>query len=200
MMEPVFSRYLTEQEEKQLLSHVGSLADLLARRDYYWMKLLRQTGIRVGALAGLTVDDAREALRTNHLPLNPEHAKRGKGGQVFCNAVAANALRDLLAVRREQGHAEEGSAPLIMSRNHRGISVRSIQARMQHWVKAAGLDVQASPHWFRHTLAKRIMKRSTAKNPLPIVQGVLGHASPSTTLIYAGPDREEMEQAMREAS
>lgn len=199
-MEPVFERYLTETEEKQLLSHVGALADRLARRDHAWMRLLRHTGIRVGALAGLTVEEAREALRTNHLPLNPEHAKRKKGGDVFCNDEARKALRELLAIRREQGHAEIGGEPLIMSRNHRGISVRSLQARMQHWVHASGLDVQASPHWMRHTLAKRIMKRSTSRNPLAIVQGVLGHASTSTSLIYAGPDREEMEQAMREAS
>lgn len=199
-MEPVFVRYLSEAEEKRLFDHVGALRDLLARRDHAWMRLLRHTGIRIGAVAGLTVDDAREALRDQYLPLDPEHAKRRKGGRVFCNDEARKALRDLLAIRREQGHPEIGAQPLIMSRNHRGLSVRSFQARMALWCRAAGLDVQATPHWFRHTLAKRIMRRSSARNPLHIVQGVLGHASPSTSLVYAGPDREEMEQAMQEAS
>lgn len=199
-MEPVFIRYLTEAEEKRLFDHVGGLKDLLAQRDHAWMRLLRHTGIRIGAAAGITVDEARAARRTNYLPLNPDHAKRGKGGLVFCNKEAIQAITDLLEVRRKMGHPEIGEQPLIMSRNHRGMSVRSFQARMAHWVHAAGLEVQATPHWFRHTLAKRIMRRSTAKQPLIIVQGVLGHSSPSTSLVYAGPDREEMEQAMQEAS
>ncbi len=200
-MDPVFQRYLTEAEEKRLFTYVAQFADILARRDHAWMRLLRQTGIRVGALAGLTVDDARAALRPPYrLPLADEHAKRNQGGDVSCTVKARAALKDLLAIRAEMGHAAIGSHPLVMSREHGGMSVRTIQHRMRQWVQAAGLAVEASPHWFRHTLAKRIMARSTAAQPLVIVQGVLGHRSPSSTLVYAGPDREDMETALEEAS
>jgi site-specific recombinase XerD len=196
----VFERYLTEAEERQLMSYVGGLASLLARRDHAWMRLLRQTGIRVGSLAGLTVFDARQALKSHQIACEPDHAKGGRGYYAHANRRALQALRDLLSIRRELGHAEIPEAPLIMSRNHRGMSVRSFQARMRQWTRAAGLEVEASPHWFRHTLAKRLVARSTARDPLGIVQHALGQSARSSTAIYTFPDREDLELAMEEAS
>ena len=58
----VFERYLTEGEERQLMKHVGRFGDELSRRDAAWMDLLRQTGIRVGSMAGLTVEAGDVAL------------------------------------------------------------------------------------------------------------------------------------------
>ena len=157
----VFERYLTEAEEKQLLKTVSRYADVYARRDHAWMLLLRQTGIRVGTLAQLTVGDAQLALRSDHLALRPEISKGGRGHQVYLNKKARNALQTLLRLRREMGHAAHPDHPLVVSRNHRAMSVRSFQARMQQWVRLAGLDVDASPHWWRHTIAKRTVARST---------------------------------------
>lgn len=196
----VFERYLTPTEERALLATVGALRDVLARRDHAWMRLLRQTGLRVGALAGLTVYDAKEALREGRLASRPEISKGSHGYSVPVNKKAAAALKELLAIRREQGYAEIPDEPLILSRKHRAMSVRSFQARMQMWRRQAGLSVEASPHWFRHTLSKRILARSTAREPLRVVQAVLGHASPSSTSIYTLPDREEIAQAVEEAA
>lgn len=196
----VFERYLTEAEEKRLFKTVGQYGDVLARRDCAWMALLRQTGIRVGALAGLTVSDAQAARRSRRLDLRAEISKGGRAHSVPVNKKADAALRTLLSIRREMGHAQHPDQPLIMSRNHRGMSVRSFQARMQHWVRQAGLDVNASPHWWRHTIAKRAIARSTSTDPLGIVQGILGHADRSSTAIYAAPDREEIRQAMEDVA
>lgn len=196
----VFERYLKETEERQLFQTLRQFADVQARRDHAWMRLLRQTGIRVGSLAGLTVHDAQLALATKRLVLRAESAKGGHGYDVPVNTKARAALKDLLKVRREQGHAPLPDAPLIMSRHHRGMSIRSFQDRMRKWVRAAGLQVEASPHWFRHTLAKRIVQRSTASDPRAIVQHVLGHHSIMSTCVYTGPDREDEERAMEEAS
>ena len=196
----VFHRYLTEPQEKSLFTTVKQYAGIHARRDYAWMLLLRQTGIRVNPLAELTVDDARQALKSGYLHLRGETNKGGREHEVFLNTKAQAALRDLLAIRAEMGHIQEGDAPLIMSRKHQGMSVRSFQARMKAWCLAAGLDCQASPHWFRHTLAKRIMQRSTAKDPRGIVQAALGHGHIQSTLIYTLPDKEEVAAAMREAA
>lgn len=193
----VFTRYLKRDEEKRLLAHVGQFADIQARRDHAWMRLLRHTGIRVGSAAGITVDDARDALARQRLRLR--RAKGGNAYEVPVNRDARSALRDLLKVRREQGHPMVGEDPLIMSRKRRGLSVRSFQARMQQWVRSAGLEVEATPHWFRHTLAKRVMAQSTAADPRSIVQGALGQRSPQSTVVYTMPDREDVERALEEA-
>jgi len=196
----VFERYLTVTEERQLLRTVAKPQDLLSRRDLAWMRLLRHTGIRVGALAGLTVLDARQALKQGQLYSRPEISKGEQAYDVYLNKKARAALTDLLRIRREQGHPDNPDAPLVMSRNHRGLSIRSFEARMQIWVRAAGLDVHASPHWWRHTLCKRLLANSTARDPLGIVQAALGHRSRTSTSVYTLPDREEIAQAMEEAS
>jgi site-specific recombinase XerC len=71
---------------------------------------------------------------------------------------------------------------------------------MAHWREHTGLPVEASPHWLRHTLAKRIIARSTARNPLGVVQHALGHHSLNSTGIYTAPDRDELARALEEAA
>lgn len=199
-MRRVFHRYFTLAEERQLFAAMAKLADVHARRDLAWMKLLRQTGIRVETLAGLNVYDARQAIATKYLTLRPEITKRGQGGSVFVTAKAKAALGELLKIRREMGYADSPDEPLILSRKHQRMSVRAFQDRTRHWCKAAGLEIEASPHWFRHTLAKRIMQQSTASDPRGVVQVALCHKSISSTSVYTQPDREDVQRAMEEAS
>jgi len=199
----VFERYLKADEERQLLRTVAQFGQVLARRDLQWMTLLRQTGIRVGSLARLTVGDALQALSgppPHRLTLRADISKGHRGYQVLLTQKAQKALRALLKLRKEMGHPPVPAHPLIMSRNHRGISVRSLQDRMHKWVLAAGIGVEATPHWFRHTLAKRLIERSTANDPRAVVQHALGHRDSKSSAVYTFPDREELERSMEEAS
>jgi site-specific recombinase XerC len=196
-----FERYLREDEERRLFAAIARCrADVYARRDLAMMQLMRQTGIRVGSCAGLDCLDAREALRTERLALRPALCKRGRGYTVHANKKARAALRELLACRREMGHSEAPDDALIMSRHGKRIAIRSIQDRMRKWCAAAGLPDDVSPHWLRHTLAKRMLQRSTSNNPVAIVQRVLGQSSISSAAIYTMPDREEIEQAVEAAA
>lgn len=193
-------RYLTLKEEKQLFGTVGSIKGNLAERDYAWMRLLRYTGMRVGSLVGLTVQDARQALATGRLGLSDQHAKRGQGYAIPLTKRATQALRDLLKVREAMGYSQEPDAPLIMSQKGRGLSIRSLQSRLRYWTDNAGLDIDITPHWFRHTLAMRIMRQSTAENKLGVVQNALGHRTSTATMLYTRPSKEDIALAMEEAS
>lgn len=194
----VFNRYLTRSEEKQLFSHVKKFrAELLAERDYHWMLLLRHTGLRIHNLACLSVDDAWAVIRhpANRLQLADADSKGGNGYELRFNSAALTALRCLLRIRRAQGFHDDG--PLVMSRQGAaGLSVRSFQQRMRQWVLSAGLPRAASPHWFRHTLAKRIIETTTHNNPLQVVQCALGHSDIKSTAIYTRPDIEEIDRAL----
>lgn len=192
----VFERYLTEDEEKKLMRHVRQFADVLARRDAQWIELMRQTGIRVGSMAGITLGDAKAALRSKRLHLVDQFAKGKRGYEVPTNKSAIACLKALIAIRADMGYGAHPEMPLVMSRNHRGMSVRSYQARMAMWVREAGLPVSASPHWLRHTLAKRVMSRSESRDPQAIVQVVLGQRSRESTAIYTLPDREDIVDAL----
>lgn len=195
----VFERYLTAAEERQLFGYVDQFGGPLAARDAAWMRLMRHTGLRVASVAGLTVADAKAALSTGHLVARDECAKGNRGYQVSCNKPARKALNALLQVRREMGFAPISDEPLIVTFRGGGMSVRSFQARMAEWRKESGLPVAASCHWFRHTLAKRVIAQSTARDPLGVVQAALGHTCRQSTAIYALPDREEVAAALEEA-
>lgn len=188
----VFNRYLTEAEEKRLMNHVRSIDSPFAKRDLHWMTLARQTGLRIASIAGLTVGDANEALAARQLTVRAEIAKGENGYSMPLNTAAQAALRALLRQRRELKLDTAPDAPLIWSRQTQRMTVRQLQKRMEHWVQAAQLSVKATPHWWRHTLAKRVMARSTASNPLRIVQAVLGHHSLDSTAVYTLPDREQI--------
>jgi integrase/recombinase XerC len=193
-------RYLTSEEEKQLLNHIKQFNDIQAQRDHAWMRVARYTGVRVSVLSGMTLADAQKALRTHNLHVRGEINKGGKSYTVHLVKKARIALRDLLRIRTGMGASGNPDTPLIMSRKHGALAVRSFEERMGKWVESAGLTVKASPHWWRHTAAMRIMQCSTSKDPRAVVQQVLGQDSIESTVIYTLPTREQIEQAMEEAS
>lgn len=204
-------RYLTADEERQLFAVVNSFGDVYARRDAAWMQLLRQTGIRIGTMAKLTVADALLALKNNRLVLRDEICKRQKGYSVPMNKKAMKALKQLMKVRveiikkqdpnNERGLKDDPAAPLVMSRKHdQYMSVRSYQARLFMWRMKAGLEVDVTPHYFRHTVGHRIMERSTAGNPLLIVKAALGHGNINSSAVYTRPNREQIAMAMEAMS
>lgn len=190
-----FEKYFTRDEERRLFAVVRKyVADVLARRDLYLMVVMRQTGGRVGSIVGLNVGDAQRALTDHKLRFN--RVKGGRPYEVYANLVCRRALRELLRVRGAMGYKNaDPREPLIMSRNHKRISIRSIQARVKLWCTAAGI-VDGSPHFFRHTLGKRLVETSTSREPLRIVQRVLGHRNINTTTIYTAPDRDDVRDAM----
>lgn len=195
----VMKRYLTEAQQGELLRTINKHAGLLARRDSAWVRLLQSTGMRLNELVTMTVGDAELALRHGRLFVPKEHRKGGQRDHDYLvTEPVRRALADLLAVRREQGHADILSAPLVMSRKRVGVTARAYEQRCAMWAEMAGLGEKVSPHWFRHTRAMNIMRRSTASDPRGVVQAALGHASISSTGVYTRITKEDMEAALRE--
>lgn len=194
-----FERYLTRREEKQLLAHVAKHVGLYAKRDYAWIRVALYSGFRVGSLHGLTVLDARQALRIRTLRARPDHAKRGKGYDVPVSLKLEQALRGALKVRRDMRLPDDDDAPLFCSRTGGAMSVRAFQNRLQVWRESAGLSIACSPHWLRHTTGKRVLEATEHRDPQSVVQVVLGHASRQSTVVYTQPDREDVNRAMEEA-
>lgn len=202
MTEHIFRRYLTATEERQLWRALSQYGSWLARRDRAIFKVLRLTGIRVGTLCKMTVGDALRVPSDGVLVLRGEICKRGRGYKAPASKAARAALRELLKLRRERGLAQIPGEPLLCSSRGRraGMTVRQVEKRMAFWREQAGLDASATPHWWRHTLAKRVLERSEARDPLRIVSALLGHSRVDTSLIYTQPDREDLADAVELAS
>lgn len=216
MSENIMWNYLTRQEEKILLRTVAEVKQLWARRDRAWIDLLIRTGIRVGTLRMLTLEDAQNALNTGYLVLRPEIVKRGvnratgkkqkKPHPIFLTKKARAAIKELVEIRRELGIPMEPDGFLLVSRKSQvfngsvPVTVRGLELAFKKWIEKADIKGNITPHGLRHTLGRRIMDESTADDPIGIVQAVLDHKHRSTSGIYAGPTKEQVEQSLRETS
>lgn len=195
-----FHRYLTPSEFRALKRTIKAHKSLEAERDLAWIRLMSNTGLRITPMTLFSVADARRCLRNGRFMVRGETNKRGKGVNNLLLKEAETALLDLLRIRVAMGGDNRDlDAPLLISARGQtkgeGMTPRALQLRLRHWAQKAELSCagQISPHWLRHTFAKEIIHQSTAKNPLQIVQAVLGHASLASTGIYTMPDKEEVD-------
>ena len=184
---------------------------------------MRQTGVRLSVLAGpdprklakkrgegvqldvfgLRLIDAQESLDTEYLQYRGETNKRDKQYPIYLNKTARNCLKGLIAIHKKNTADHVFDVPrlesaLILSRRREPLKRRSFQDRMSDWCKEAGVTV-GSPHWLRHTWAKRYLERSTSPDALRHVQAVLGHSNLNTTSVYTAPDKETLKRAMQVA-
>jgi len=212
--ERTMNRYLTEGEQAKLLAvlkqHSG---DVLAARDYAWVRALQHSGLRIREFSLISVGDALEALRSGYLFIPKEHRKGWnrtarddgkerkppKDHRVYVTQALRQAIQDLLKCRFEMTGADCRQAdPLVVSRHGTAMTVRNYEIRLREWAEKAGLPPGVSPHWLRHTRAMAIMQSSTARDPRGVVQSALGHADIRSSGVYTQTPRAEVEAALDE--
>lgn len=177
--------YLTESNAVKLLDAVRGPA---YERDFCILLLFLSCGMRVSELAGLNLNDVvGETVRV-----------LGKGNKeriLYLNPACQQAIKDYLAVRDGTNVHTQDKDALFLSRNHRRISVDSIQMLVKKTAAAAGLDAKrCSPHKLRHTAATMMLQNGVDVRTL---QEVLGHESLNTTQIYTHIDSEGLRTAAK---
>ncbi len=176
-------RVLTVSEVERVLTAAGG-ADPLALRDRLLLELLYGCGLRSQEAVDLTLDDVQAAQEQIRV--------RGKGGRTRMVPVGEEttaALARYLARGRGALLAEASTpsgkpgrrAPLLLSHNGRRLSTSDIRRRIVKYCVQAGVPA-ASPHMLRHAYATHMLERGA---DLRVIQELLGHASVSTTQVYA---------------
>lgn len=201
------NRDLTDDELRRLFKCLHDhRADVLARRDLAVYQFLNETGLRINEFAQTTKGDARQWIRDGRLFI-PAHRRKGvrtKAGQIerqahsyLLNQNASKALRELLTINeqqmRSQGDLWDDSCPLVVAKTGAALSVRSYQARLAEWASKAGLPDGISPHCFRHTVAQRVRRETTASDPFLQVAYKLGQSARASAMLYSQPSRQELE-------
>lgn len=186
-------RYLTPTELQQLLQTAHRVNDPLAQRDYHIMATLALSGMRIGEFSLVTLGDTLQALKTSYLFIPREHRKGGKRDH---KVFVTHALRLHLFALASTCGSQDPASPLVPGRFGAPMTVRSYQQRISYWVALAGLPLNVTPHWFRHTRAMNIMRSSEAADPRGVAMAALGHADIRSTGVYTGPAREDVEQAL----
>jgi integrase/recombinase XerC len=152
----------------------GGSSALLAR-DRAILELLYATGIRVGELVGLDVDDVDASRRVVRVL-----GKGGKERTVPMGIPAAQALDAWCARGRPAlAHSRSGPALFLGARGGR-VDPRTVRAMVHARLAAAGAP-DMGPHGLRHTAATHLLDGGA---DIRSVQELLGHASLATTQIY----------------
>ncbi|NAS24020.1 tyrosine-type recombinase/integrase [Herbidospora sp. NEAU-GS84] len=159
-------------------------------RDQALLEVLYATGIRVGELCGLDVDDVDRERRTIRV--------LGKGGRERVVPLGMPALDavDAWCVRGRPSlvGGRSGAALFLGVRGGR-IDQTAVRRVVHARLGAAGVP-DMGPHGLRHTAATHLLEGGA---DLRSVQELLGHASLGTTQIYTHVSIERLRAAYQQA-
>ena len=164
-----------------------------AHRDTAIVEVLYSTGMRVGELMG---------VRDKHIDFLSGVIKvYGKGRKErLCpvGAPACKALKELVTRRDRLWPATDktpGGRHVFLNQMGRPMTARSVERLLKKYLVAANLNPNLSPHALRHSFATHMLD---AGADLRSVQELLGHASLSTTQIYAHVSIEHLRKVYEE--
>jgi integrase/recombinase XerC len=169
-------------------------AEYAAFRDAAILEVLYSTGMRVSELVGTRDHDVDMLAGVVTV--------RGKGKKERLCPLGKPALKALQeAMSRRDGiwpPAKRGSGKRTVFVNLRGkgITTRSVERIVKKYLRDADLNPGFSPHVLRHSFATHMLDSGA---DLRGVQELLGHASLSTTQIYAHVSVEHLKKVYEEA-
>ncbi len=186
--------YLTQRE----MSRLFELAALRAAepgwrglRDHALMELLYSAGLRLSEVHSLALADVDlERGRVKVL---------GKGRKeriVPIGKHAVDALRAYGDARARQFGEPARTDPLFTSERGARLSRRQIQRIVTRYIALVAEENGLSTHSVRHSFATHLLDEGA---DLMAIKELLGHASLSTTQMYAHTSRERLRQVYRAA-
>ncbi len=186
-------RFLTVEEVETVLGLPDPETDR-GLRDRAILELLYASGMRVGELVGLNIEDLSLPERLVRV--------RGKGRKerlVPFGVKAHDAIKAYLAARRGLLRRRRTSLdPGALFLNLRGgrISARSVERNLAQYIRESAVLLDVHPHLFRHSFATHLLNRGA---DLRSIQELLGHESLSTTQKYTHLSIEELMKTYRAA-
>lgn len=173
---------LTKEEFETLRTGAKTL------RQKALLELLYSTGCRLEEVENMKKSD----IDWQRLQLNVI-GKGNKERTVFINATCLVHLRKYLMSRLDDNEAlfVTERAPL------KYLGRRAIQREIDKIMHQSGLEKNVYPHLIRHTFATHKINAGMSLN---VLQEIMGHDSPDTTLVYASIDNSTVEHEYRKYS
>ncbi|MCS4534459.1 tyrosine recombinase XerC [Neisseria montereyensis] len=176
---PKIPTRLPKAIEQETLNHLldhDTDNEPLSLRDHAIFELMYGSGLRVGEIHKLDLDDI--LLDDGWVGV---WGKGNKQRRVPLGRKSIAALHAYLAQR----HAAEGEKALFTNRQGSRLGIRQIQIRLREWALRHGSPQHISPHMLRHSYASHLLQSA---HDIRAVQELLGHSSLSTTQIYTSLD------------
>ena len=176
-------KYLTLEQSIELLNAVEGEN---RERDYAIITLFLNCGLRVSEMSGLNYTDIRNDNTIRVLGIG------NKVRIIYLNSACINAINDYMRVRPVDDVKDKTA--LFISRNHRRMSVKTIQAMVYKYLEKIGLSAQGySCHKLRHTAATLMYQHGGVD--VRVLKEVLGHENLGTTEIYTHLSSDQMKKA-----
>lgn len=163
----------------------------LAVRNRAIVELLYATGVRVGELAGLDIDDLDPDRRTLRVL-----GKGNKERTVPYGVPAALAVDDWLRRGRPLLARENSGPALFLGARGRRVDQRQVRELVNRLLEALGDTSASGPHALRHSAATHLLDGGA---DLRAVQEILGHSSLATTQIYTHVSVDRLRKSYQQA-
>ena len=185
--------------------------DPVGLRDRAVLELLYATGIRVGELCGLRLDDVDLAADTVRVlgkgakqrvvpfgePARAALLAYLAGGRsAMLPEQAAARLASRSARQVPEREAPAGREALFFNRRRRPMTQRDVRGMLERYRVAAGAPAGTSPHTLRHSFATHLLEGGA---DLRAVQELLGHVALTTTQTYTHVSNERLRRVYEQA-
>lgn len=184
-----------KQAEAAELLDVATVAaddgDPVHLRDLLVLELLYATGMRVGELVGLDLDDVDPGRRTLRVL-----GKGAKERTVPYGLPAQAALDAWLAEGRPRLRTEESGPALLLGARGRRLDPRTARETVHRMLRHVPGAPDLGPHGLRHSAATHLLEGGA---DLRSVQEILGHATLATTQIYTHVSVERLRATYEQA-
>lgn len=154
----------------------GPAALAVALRDGAMLEVLYATGIRVGELVGLDIDDVDQGRRVVRV-----FGKGAKERSVPLGIPAAKAVERWVGEGRPELLTPASGPALFLGARGRRIDQRAVRRLVHRRVAGVEGAPDLGPHGLRHSAATHLLEGGA---DLRTVQEILGHATLATTQIY----------------
>lgn len=175
-LERPLPKFLTVDEAFSLVEGPDGIGFLLSR-DRAVVELLYSSGLRVGELAALDIDDLN--LREGLIKVS------GKGKKERIVPVGSKAMAALRTYMLERIIHRKTEKALFLNKNGLRLTDRSVRRIVGKYSKGLSTGRTVSPHTLRHTFASHLLQSGA---DLRTIQELLGHSSLSTTQKYTHLD------------
>ncbi len=180
--QPVREHRLLETLTREEITRMEDAAD--SQRDKLIIRLLAETGIRLGELLGLRSSDLTEQGRERYIKV------KGKGSRERLVPLAPALFQRLRAYAlRGRPASTRGERIFVTNRRspktgeYEPLAPRSVQNMIHFCAQSAGIERSVHPHLFRHSYATWALRKGM--NPLQL-QRILGHRDLSMiSTVYA---------------
>jgi site-specific recombinase XerC len=177
---PPTPKGVSAADGQRLLAELERATTAVERRDRVLFTLMLRTGLRLGSVIGLDVEDLD--LEAGELVVRS--LKGGGDDTVVVPTDMIGPLAEHIGERR--------SGPLFVATHGRRLGARHVRRRLEQWAERAGIAA-THPHALRHAFALRLYEKT---GDVLLTARALCHRSVTSTQIYARPTLSAVRAAM----